>query len=125
MVGTKQVDFPSSYQRRAGRTVIARARAAKLDIAERRRTQHGRIKITVGEKTLDLRVSVIPTNHGQSIVMRVLDKDNVRVGVRQLGLSEKNYNEFQNLMKRPNGINLVTGRTGSGKTTTLYAVLND
>ncbi len=98
---------------------------SKLDIAERRRTQDGRIKITVGEKSLDLRVSVIPTNHGQSIVMRLLDKDNIRVGVRQLGLSERNYKEFQSLMKRPNGIILVTGPTGSGKTTTLYAALNE
>ncbi len=98
---------------------------SKLDIAERRRTQDGRIKITVGEKQLDLRVSVIPTSHGQSIVMRLLDKDNIRVGVRQLGLSEQNYTEFQSLMRRPNGIILVTGPTGSGKTTTLYAALNE
>ena len=68
--------------------------SAKMDIAERRRCQDGRIKITVGEKQLDLRVSIIPTNHGQSVVMRLLDKDNIRVGVRQLGLSEKNYREF-------------------------------
>ncbi len=60
---------------------------SKLDIAERRRPQDGRIKVTVGEKELDLRVSVIPTNHGQSVVMRLLDKDNIKVGVRQLGLS--------------------------------------
>jgi type IV pilus assembly protein PilB len=106
--------------------IISRVKIlSKLDIAERRRTQDGRIKITVGEKQLDLRVSVIPTNHGQSIVMRLLDKDNIRVGVRQLGLSEKNYSEFQNLMRRPNGIILVTGPTGSGKTTTLYAALNE
>ena len=98
---------------------------SKLDIAERRRTQDGRIKITVGEKQLDLRVSVIPTNHGQSIVMRLLDKDNIKIGVRQLGLSESNYKDFQSLMKRPNGIILVTGPTGSGKTTTLYAGLNE
>ena len=98
---------------------------SKLDIAERRRPQDGRIKMTVGEKQLDLRVSVIPTNHGQSVVMRILDKDSIRVGVRQLGLSEKCYREFQSLMRRPNGIILVTGPTGSGKTTTLYAALNE
>ncbi len=97
----------------------------KMDIAERRRCQDGRIKITVGEKTLDLRVSIIPTNHGQSVVMRLLDKDNIKVGVRQLGLSEQNYDEFQSLMRRPNGIILVTGPTGSGKTTTLYAAMNE
>jgi type IV pilus assembly protein PilB len=98
---------------------------AHMDIAERRRTQDGRIKITVGEKQLDLRVSVLPTTHGQSVVMRLLDKDNIRVGVRQLGLAESDFRTFRNLIRRPNGIVLVTGPTGSGKTTTLYAALNE
>jgi type IV pilus assembly protein PilB len=97
---------------------------AKMDIAERRRPQDGRIKITVGEKEMDLRVSIIPTNHGQSAVMRLLDKDNIKVGVKQLGLSERDFKIFTGLIKRPNGILLVTGPTGSGKTTTLYASLN-
>jgi type IV pilus assembly protein PilB len=97
---------------------------AKMDIAERRRPQDGRIKVTVGEKELDLRVSIIPTNHGQSVVMRLLDKDNIKVGVRQLGFTEENFATFNGLIKRPNGIILVTGPTGSGKTTTLYAALN-
>ena len=97
---------------------------AYMDIAERRRPQDGRIKVTVGEKELDLRVSIIPTNHGQSAVMRLLDKDNIKVGVRQLGLSERDFKIFTNTIKRPNGIMLVTGPTGSGKTTTLYAALN-
>jgi len=95
------------------------------DIAERRRPQDGRIKLTVGDKELDLRVSILPTNHGQSAVLRLLDKDNIRVGVRQLGLSEKDFKTFSNLIRRPNGIILVTGPTGSGKTTTLYAALNE
>ena len=98
---------------------------SKLDIAERRRTQDGRIKVTVGEKELDLRVSVIPTSHGQSVVMRILDKDSIKVGLRQLGFSEEDFRKFDNLIKRPNGIILVTGPTGSGKTTSLYAALND
>ncbi|MEM7452969.1 MAG: GspE/PulE family protein [Planctomycetota bacterium] len=97
---------------------------ANIDIAERRRPQDGRIKVSVGEKELDLRVSVIPTNHGQSAVMRLLDKDNIRVGVRQLGFSDRDYAQLMQLIKRPNGIILVTGPTGSGKTTTLYSVLN-
>lgn len=98
---------------------------AKIDIAERRRTQDGRIKVTVGEKELDLRVSVLPTSHGQSVVMRLLDKDSIRVGVRQLGLAEDDFRSLNSLIKRPNGIILVTGPTGSGKTTTLYAALNE
>ena len=98
---------------------------ARMDIAERRRTQDGRIKITAGGKELDLRVSMLPTNHGQSCVMRLLDKDNIKVGVRQLGLSERDFKIFRNLIRRPNGILLVTGPTGSGKTTTLYAAMNE
>ncbi len=98
---------------------------SKLDIAERRRMQDGRIKVTVGEKELDLRVSVIPTNHGQSVVMRLLDKDSIKIGLRQLGFSEEAYEKLRSLIMRPNGIILVTGPTGSGKTTSLYAALNE
>jgi type IV pilus assembly protein PilB len=98
---------------------------SKLDIAERRRPQDGRIKLTADGKDYDLRVSVMPTNHGQTVVMRILDKDNIKVGIRQLGLSEGDFRNFKNLIRRPNGIILVTGPTGSGKTTTLYASLNE
>lgn len=98
---------------------------AKLDIAERRRTQDGRIKVTFGKKQLDLRVSVIPTCYGQSVVSRLLDKDSIKVGLRQLGFSEEDYKVFTGLIRRPNGIILVTGPTGSGKTTSLYAALNE
>lgn len=98
---------------------------SKLDIAERRRTQDGRIKLTIGAKELDLRVSVIPTAHGQSVVARILNKDSIKIGVRQLGFAEDDYRSFRNLIRRPNGIILVTGPTGSGKTTTLYAALNE
>ena len=114
-----------SPPRRLLGAIISRIKIlAKMDIAERRRPQDGRIKVSVGEKELDLRVSIIPTNHGQSSVMRLLDKDNIKVGVRQLGLSDRDFNAFQGLIRRPNGIILVTGPTGSGKTTTLYAALN-
>jgi type IV pilus assembly protein PilB len=115
-----------SPPRRLLGAIISRIKIlAKMDIAERRRPQDGRIKITVGDKELDLRVSIIPTNHGQSAVMRLLDKDNIKVGVRQLGLNEENFQSFGQLIRRPNGIILVTGPTGSGKTTTLYAALNN
>jgi len=98
---------------------------SRLDVAERRRTQDGRIKLTLGDKELDLRVSVVPTNHGQSVVMRILDKDNIRISLTQLGFAETDFKKFMSLIKRPNGIILVTGPTGSGKTTSLYAALND
>ncbi|MEM1070055.1 MAG: ATPase, T2SS/T4P/T4SS family [Planctomycetota bacterium] len=111
--------------RRMLSAIIARIKIlSKIDISEKRRPTDGRIKITVGDKQLDLRVSIIPTNHGQSCVMRLLDKDNIKVGVRQLGLSERDFRMFNGLIRRPNGIVLVTGPTGSGKTTTLYAALN-
>ncbi|WP_425615619.1 GspE/PulE family protein [Anatilimnocola sp. NA78] len=114
-----------SPPRRLLAAIISRIKIlGKMDIAERRRPQDGRIKVTVGDKDLDLRVSIIPTAHGQSAVMRILNKDNIKVGVRQLGLSENDFTKFQTLLKRPNGIVLVTGPTGSGKTTTLYAALN-
>ncbi|WP_164103380.1 GspE/PulE family protein [Candidatus Laterigemmans baculatus] len=114
-----------SPPRRMLSAIISRIKIlSKIDISERRRPTDGRIKITVGDKGLDLRVSIIPTNHGQSAVMRLLDKDNIKVGIRQLGLAEKDFRDFQSLIKRPNGIVLVTGPTGSGKTTTLYAALN-
>jgi len=74
---------------------------------------------------LDLRVSILPTNHGQAIVLRILDRDTIKVGIRNLGFSEENYRTFQNIIRRPNGIFLVTGPTGSGKTTTLYSALGE
>ena len=96
-----------------------------IDISEKRRPQDGRIKTTVGGKDLDLRVSLLPSVHGQSIVMRILSRDNIKVGIRSLGFAEDNYRKFQNIIRRPNGIFLVTGPTGSGKTTTLYSALGE
>ena len=98
---------------------------ARMDIAEKRRPQDGRIKTRAGGKDFDLRVSILPTKHGQAIVMRILDRDNIKVGIRNLGFSEENYRRFQNIIRRPNGIFLVTGPTGSGKTTTLYSALGE
>jgi type IV pilus assembly protein PilB len=76
-------------------------------------------------KDFDLRVSILPTIHGQGIVMRILDRDNIKIGIRNLGFGEDNYRKFQNVIRRPNGIFLVTGPTGSGKTTTLYSALGE
>lgn len=98
---------------------------SKIDISEKRRAQDGRIKTSIQGKHFDLRVSVLPTIHGQSIVMRVLDRASISVGVRDLGFFEDDYKKFQAVIKRPNGIFLVTGPTGSGKTTTLYSALNE
>jgi type IV pilus assembly protein PilB len=98
---------------------------ASIDISEKRRPQDGRIKMNVGGKHFDLRVSVLPTAHGQSAVMRILDRGNIQVNIRELGFGEEDYIRFQNIIKRPNGIFLVTGPTGSGKTTTLYSALNE
>lgn len=98
---------------------------ARMDIAEKRRPQDGRIKTRAGTKEFDLRVSILPTNHGQAVVMRILDRDNIKIGIRNLGFGEDNYRTFQNIIRRPNGIFLVTGPTGSGKTTTLYSALGE
>jgi type IV pilus assembly protein PilB len=96
-----------------------------IDIAEKRRPQDGRIKILVAGKDIDMRVSIIPTSHGQSVVMRILDRENIKVGLQDLGFGDEDFARFKTLIKRPNGILLVTGPTGSGKTTTLYAALNE
>ncbi len=96
-----------------------------IDITEKRRPQDGRIKTTVAGKHYDMRVSMLPTVHGQSCVMRILDRGNITVNIRDLGFAEDDYLRFQQIIKRPNGIFLVTGPTGSGKTTTLYAALNE
>jgi type IV pilus assembly protein PilB len=96
-----------------------------IDISEKRRPQDGRIKMQVHGKHFDLRVSLLPSVHGQSAVMRILDRSNIQVNIRELGFSEEDYLKFQQVIKRPNGIFLVTGPTGSGKTTTLYAALNE
>ena len=96
---------------------------SKMKISEKRIPQDGRIQITVGGKDLDLRVSSVPTNHGESIVMRILDKSNLSLGLPQLGFLTDDQATFERLIKLPDGAVLVTGPTGSGKTTTLYACL--
>ncbi len=96
-----------------------------MDIAEKRLPQDGRIKRTVGNQDIDFRVSALPGNHGESIVLRILRPDAVNIGIESLGFEQDNYQQFLRIIKRPNGIFLVTGPTGSGKTTTLYAALQE
>ncbi len=95
-----------------------------MDLAEKRRPQDGRIILKCAGKPIDLRVSNIPCTNGESVVMRILDKESVRVQLPELGFHEGDLKRFQNIISRPNGIFLVTGPTGSGKTTTLYSALN-
>ncbi len=96
---------------------------SQMNIAERRLPQDGRIMTRVKGHELDLRVSTIPTVHGESIVMRVLDRESIRLSLPDMGFSEDTLQRFQELLTRPHGVLLVTGPTGSGKTTTLYASL--
>jgi type IV pilus assembly protein PilB len=98
---------------------------ANLDIAERRMPQDGRIPLVVQGKSIDLRVAVLPTMFGESVVMRVLDRSNVALDLDKIGMREDDLRTFRQLVNKPNGIVLVTGPTGSGKTTTLYAALNE
>jgi type IV pilus assembly protein PilB len=96
-----------------------------MDIAEKRLTQDGRIKMKFGGQQIDFRVSALPSYHGESIVLRILRPESAQVGIEALGFEEDNYQTFQRIIRRPNGIFLVTGPTGSGKTTTLYAALQE
>ena len=97
---------------------------SNMNIAERRLPQDGRIKFSVGSRQVDVRVSVIPMIFGEGVVMRILDKTNVLYSLTELGLDEETFEHFETLIEKPHGIFLVTGPTGSGKTTTLYAALN-
>jgi type IV pilus assembly protein PilB len=98
---------------------------ANLDIAERRLPQDGRIELTVGGHPVDLRVSVLPTMFGESVVMRVLDRSVVKLDLNAVGMGAETLKNFREVINKPNGIILVTGPTGSGKTTTLYSALNE
>jgi general secretion pathway protein E/type IV pilus assembly protein PilB len=105
--------------------IIARLKiSAGMVISEHRIPQDGRIQTKVGTKFIDLRVSCLPTNHGESIVMRILDKEGLRLGLAELGFLTDDQQTFERIIALPDGILLVTGPTGSGKTTTLYSCLN-
>jgi len=114
-----------SPPRRLSAAVISRIKImANLDIAERRLPQDGRIKLRIQGKEIDLRVSTVPTMHGESVVMRILDKGGVALNFDSLGFDADNLKTFIEILEQPHGIILVTGPTGSGKTTTLYTALD-
>jgi type IV pilus assembly protein PilB len=120
-VCVEQQDLPKRLQP----SIIARLKIMSgMSIAERRIPQDGRIQSNVGGKTIDLRVNAIPTQHGESIVMRILDKTGLKLGLSELGFFADDQASFERLIGLPDGILLVTGPTGSGKTTTLYSCLN-
>ena len=116
----------ASHPRNLLTAIIARIKimTGAMSIAEKRLPQDARIQLKLGEKDVDLRVSTKPTNHGESVVMRILDKEALKLGLPQLGFLSDDQATFENLIALPDGILLVTGPTGSGKTTTLYACLN-
>jgi type IV pilus assembly protein PilB len=112
--------------RHLANAIVSRVKImSNLDIAERRLPQDGRIELTVGGNSVDLRVSVLPTLFGESVVMRVLDRTVVQLDLNKIGMDPSTLAKFRMITNRPNGIILVTGPTGSGKTTTLYSVLNE
>ncbi|OBU16035.1 type II secretion system protein GspE [Photobacterium aquimaris] len=98
---------------------------AKLDIAEKRIPQDGRISLRIGGRAVDVRVSTMPSSHGERVVLRLLDKNATRLDLHSLGMTAANHQAFRNIIDRPHGIILVTGPTGSGKSTTLYAGLQE
>ena len=106
-------------------SIISRTKLmANVSLAEKRVPLDGRINVKVGEKSIDLRVSTLPTVHGESIVMRILDKESLSLGLPQLGFFSDDQSTFEEVIAMPDGIFLVTGLTGSGKSTTLYSALN-
>lgn len=98
---------------------------AGIDLAEKRKPTDGRIKMRIAGSDIDFRVSALPAYHGESVVLRILRPESVRLGIPALGFEEEDYQRFAQIIKKPNGIFLVTGPTGSGKTTTLYAAINE
>jgi len=114
-----------SLPKRMQSSLLARLKLmAGVNIAERRIPQDGRIKMAVDEETVDFRVSSCPAYHGESIVLRILRPDSVKIGLVNLGFEQESLDEFNRIIRRPNGVFLVTGPTGSGKTTTLYSALD-
>lgn len=112
--------------RQMGPLLISRIKVmAKLDIAEKRVPQDGRITLRIGGRAVDVRVSTLPSSHGERVVLRLLDKNAVHLELADLGMTEENREKIQSIIRKPHGIILVTGPTGSGKSTTLYAALSN
>ena len=113
-------------QRKLAALLVSRIKVmAKLDIAEKRIPQDGRISLRIGGRAVDVRVSTMPVSHGERVVLRLLDKNAVKLELSTLGMTEQNHNLLRELIHKPHGIILVTGPTGSGKSTTLYAGLSE
>lgn len=115
-----------SPSRKLAPLLVSRVKVmAKLDIAEKRVPQDGRISLRIGGRAVDVRVSTMPSSHGERVVMRLLDKNATRLDLHSLGMTPANHENFRSMIERPHGIILVTGPTGSGKSTTLYAGLQE
>lgn len=115
-----------SPSRKLAPLLVSRVKVmARLDIAEKRVPQDGRISLRIGGRAVDVRVSTMPSSHGERVVMRLLDKNATRLDLHSLGMTPSNHDAFRGMIQRPHGILLVTGPTGSGKSTTLYAGLTE
>jgi len=118
---TEKLSLPA----RLAPVLVSRVKVmARLDIANKRVPQDGRFSFNLGERQIDVRVSTLPARHGERLVMRILEKDSQGIGLSELGMDAAMLEDFQSMLARPNGIILVTGPTGSGKTTTLYGALS-
>ena len=118
---TEKLSLPA----RLAAVLVSRVKVmARLDIANKRIPQDGRFSFNLGERQIDVRVSTLPARHGERLVMRILEKDSQGIALSELGMDEAMLTDFQSMLARPNGIILVTGPTGSGKTTTLYGALS-
>ena len=120
----QEANIPAQV-RRFQPAIVSRIKIlSHLDIAEKRLPQDGRIKLKIAGREIDVRVSIIPMLHGEAVVLRILDRGDTLLGVQHLGMSDRDRKVFDRILDLPHGIVLVTGPTGSGKTTTLYAALS-